>query len=266
MSFDGKYMLIGNLNLRNNNIGELIRVRMDGEEEETLLLPKRHHDFTVLPNSDTIAIVEYDDDGIGTCDRLIELAPDGEKRLVYALRDDFGHREADEEWCHTNAVNYVPDEDAYYLSVLKMNAILKIDRASGTLVWVLGGEDSTFDGASWHHQHQHQLLDNGNILLFSNGAGGFSEADQSVAIEYALDNDTLIATETWRYQSGLFTSSLGDVQRVGNGNTLITYSNSGTIHEVDTATASLLAVFESNPIVGYAIRRDALYGPPQAYR
>ena len=264
MSADGKHMLIGNLNLKNNGIGAIVKVTMDGLQKEMIRLPDRHHDFTVLPDDGTIAYIEYEQDGLGTCDRLVERGPDGETKIIYTIREDFGHRATDGEWCHTNAVNYDPGEDTYYLSILKLNAILKIDRTQGELLWVLGGQDSTFDGPSWSHQHQHQLLDNGNILLFSNGEGGFDDANHSLALEYALNGTEAI--EAWRYDGGVGSSSLGDVQRLGNGNTLVTYSNAGIIHEVDTDAGTLLLSFVwPNDIVGYTIRRDSLYGPPQDY-
>jgi len=53
---------------------------------------------------------------------------------------------------------------------------------------------------------------------------------------------------------------LGDVERLSNGNTLVTFSRAGTIHEVDS-TGKLVMSIQANSL-GYADFRPSLYGPP----
>jgi hypothetical protein len=53
---------------------------------------------------------------------------------------------------------------------------------------------------------------------------------------------------------------LGDVQRLPNGNTLITYSTSGIIEEV-TSSGDLVQTISANSF-GYTSFRETLYGPP----
>jgi hypothetical protein len=81
----------------------------------------------------------------------------------------FGHHAFNnKEWRHSYAINSLPFEDAYTLSILDLNSIIKFDRA-GSLIWVFGGEDTDFPGVSWSGQHQHQYfrkrLTNGNTLM-----------------------------------------------------------------------------------------------------
>jgi hypothetical protein len=259
LTSDGKYMLMGAINVRDADGGAIYKVRMDGMEEAFLDTPDRHHDFTILPEGDIIAYIEFDKEGVGTCDRIVELGPDGTKDVIYTLRDDFAHRAVDSEWCHSNAINYVPREDAYYLSVLQFNGILKIDRSTRKLVWILGGPESTFEGADWNGQHQHHVLES-SILLFNN-AGGVSEV--SNALELTIDEAAGRASRIWSYSSDVQSRTLGDVQRLWNGNTMIAYSNAGTIHEVDGGGfLQREIVFALGGAVGYAIRRPTLYGPP----
>jgi hypothetical protein len=54
---------------------------------------------------------------------------------------------------------------------------------------------------------------------------------------------------------------LGDVQRLPNGNTLVTFSTGGEIVEVDAAW-NTIQTLQSN--FGYANWRETLYGPPAA--
>ena len=63
--------------------------------------------------------------------------------------------------------------------------------------------------------------------------------------------------------AGASTGALGDVQRLRNGNILVTFSNGGAIHEIDSS-GKLVATFrtEAQGGFGYAEFRESLYGPP----
>ncbi|HEU5074737.1 MAG TPA: hypothetical protein VFU02_11195, partial [Polyangiaceae bacterium] len=75
-----------------------------------------------------------------------------------------------------------------------------------------------------------------------------------------LDVEALTAEEVWRYVDDKGSGSLGDVQRLNNGNTLITYSNAGWVYEVD-AGKEIVQTFQTDPL-GYLQHRESLYGPP----
>jgi hypothetical protein len=64
----------------------------------------------------------------------------------------------------------------------------------------------------------------------------------------------------WSYSSEHFSGTLGDVQRLPNGNTLVTYSNQGLMHEVNSA-GKLVQSIQSDSL-GYSTHRPTLYGPP----
>jgi len=107
---------------------------------------------------------------------------------------------------------------------------------------------------TWSVNHGHQLLPDGRFLFFNNGGA----TAESTVREFELTMPD--ATEVWSYTSSHASPTLGDVQRLANGNTLVTYSNSGVIEEIDSdknlvqelATASF----------GYVEHRPTLYGPP----
>lgn len=260
MSYDGLHMLMGAHNLTNDGSGVILKVSMDGIEKEVIDTPSRHHDFTVLPEEGLIAYLEYDREGAGVCDRIVERAPDGTTRVVYAIRTDFSHLANETEWCHANAIDYVVAEDAYYITVLKLGMILKIDRAEGVLVWTFGGTESDFIGKGWGMYHQFHVLDDG-LLIFNNGS--LVGTAGSSAVEYGLDEINRTATWRWEYYGSETSLQLGDVQRLGNGNTLVTFSTAGTIHEVDLAGKMIQKfTISTGGAFGYTIRRDSLYGPP----
>jgi hypothetical protein len=101
------------------------------------------------------------------------------------------------------------------------NRVAIIDLESGQAVWSWGS--SELDGP-----HDAQLLENGRILIFDNGmARGWSRV---------LEVDPRSDQIAWEYPGEddppFYTSSRGAVQRLPNGNTLVTNSNSGEVFEV----------------------------------
>jgi hypothetical protein len=270
MSWDAEHMWGGNINFGRGN-GRLYRVSMDGASESEPEITYHHHDFTVLPDN-RLALLEFDEDGQadgqGTCDRIVERDPDGNTEVVYPLREGLSYLATHTEWCQANAIHYNPAEDAYYVSVLLQNMIVKIDRAERRLLWVLDGDDpleSDFPGVTWERQHGFHPLDDGTLLLFNNNDDD-SAIGPSHALVLALDDEEGTATLEWQYESDISCPMLGDVQRLSNGNTLVTYSTAGTFHEVDSAERLVREIsFGLGDALGYADARRSLYGPPDRY-
>jgi hypothetical protein len=135
---------------------------------------------------------------------------------------------------------------------------VKVNR-QGQVLWQFGGDNPVghhFPG-SWEINHGHMLLENGNFLFFNNGNGG-----PTSVFEYSLNESTWTATKVWSYASSAGSPILGDVQRLPNGNTLITYSSRGQIHEVDKNGELVQSFTSSTESLGYANHRPTLYGDP----
>ncbi len=254
MSADGKSMWAGSINV-GCGCGYLFRVSMDGLGPQETIPIDRHHDFTVLPDN-TVTYIEYTDDG----DRIVERDDSGETRTVYRLSDDFFGVGID--WSHCNAIHYYPEDDSYTVSCLNFDNILKIDRASGALIWNLAGDATgDFTGVSWRGQHGHQLLE-GGLLMFSNsGVDRSPDTDEgSEAVELFLDAQSGIVSERWVYAGGVVSGVMGDVQRLPNGNTLVTYSAAGEIREI-APSGEIVRVLNVDGL-GYTDWRPTLYGAP----
>ena len=247
MTYDGKHMAMIPSN-NQGNLGAIQVVTMDGLEPGTFNKPGATHDLVGAPGG-RLAYIDISGEwqpGMSqVCGKIVELDENGIEDLIY----DTAEVLVDE--CHANAIRYSEAEDVYTISDLLHNAILAVGR-DGTLKWVFGGTDSDFTGGSWSDQHGHHLLEN-SIVLYSNST--------NAAIEYELDFSDMTATEIWRYSSGYNTMTLGDVQRLSNGNTLVTYSNDGVLHEVDADENLVRSLTFSQAAPGYAVWRSSLYGP-----
>jgi hypothetical protein len=252
MSYDGQYMWIANGNVPGPSNGTLVRVGMDGLDERSYSVPNRHHDIAVLPD-ESIVYFEYENGDAQGCDVVKTLNPETEATATVYQVSQAGGGGGN---CHSNAINWWPDQNLFTLSVLNWNSIIAFTR-EGSLEWVLGGSASTYSGASWNAQHQHHLL-GGTILLFNNqGSNGGSSI-----LEYQLNGNQ--AQVIWDYSSGHASNQMGDVKRLSpSGHTLVTYSNQGVIQEVD-ASQQLIQEITTDQI-GYSVRRRTLYGAPPPY-
>ena len=218
---------------------DLVRVSYDGTREEIVAGGKDgHHDMVELADG-TIAMFKAEarmvDGEEEYGDILVEIGPDGEERVVWSVWDheeflDMG--DYLQTWSHANALDHDPDEGVYYLSLRNLNAIYKIDRVTGGLLWKLGDEGSDFEipGGSTQtstSQHQFQVVDS-SILIFDNGD---ADTYASRVVEYTLDEAAGTADPAWNYVADppVYVYGLGDVNRFDDGQTMITWSTSGRI-------------------------------------
>ncbi|MEN0006879.1 MAG: aryl-sulfate sulfotransferase [Bacteroidota bacterium] len=138
-----------------------------------------------------------------------------------------------EDWTHANSLTADVDGN-YLMSLNALDQIIKINKATGELMWTLG-ENGDFELLpSWGQfvrQHTCTGLGDNRYLLFDNqGGGGFSRA-----LEFELDTFAQVAEVvfTENVDSSLFTGIVGSAYRLPNGNTLSSFGRAGTIVETD---------------------------------
>ena len=133
---------------------------------------------------------------------------------------------------HANAIDI--DFDGHFLvSCRGLDEITKIHRTTGEVIWRWGGSqtDITFvNDYPFTHQHSIRSLGNNRYILYDNGnysAQYTGTINISRAVEYELDTNLMEATKVWEFvhPDSLYTPSIGGVQRLPNGNTLIDFGN-----------------------------------------
>lgn len=250
MDWDGEYLWMLKANPTFDDLGEVRRVRMDGSGAETITgLAGSHHDFAVLPGG-TTAFLVWADEGTLSSD-LVERSAEGTLRTVARL-DGATLGTSNNLDFHANALRYYLGDDSYTVSDLGAQGIFELNR-QGQRLW---RSPMSLPGV-----HGHQLLANGNLLYFEAHNGNSTPLfDPSPVHEYSFSGDT--ETLVWSYLDEGRSVTLGDVQRLPNGNTLVTYSTDGSIHEITPAKA-LVQSLEDAGQLGYSTFRETLYGPPQ---
>jgi hypothetical protein len=258
LSWDGKYIYGRNANPAGAPGGELIRVSLDGTRVERIRVDTGHHDMTPTPNNGLLLLTGGGRDDCGT---ITFMSPGGKLSQFYDLRDAFGaFFRPGADPCHCNSIDYNVADQSVSVSCLGQNAYVKLTQ-DAKLMWVLGGNNgqSDFSGdVHWSRQHGHHFVTPDRLLFYNNNGGGDSAETSSLAVELQLDLEHRTATRVWQYVGDTTSATFGDVQRLPNGNTLITYSNAALIREVD-AKQAVVQNWRFDAGLGYAEHHTYLY-------
>lgn len=161
---------------------------------------------------------------------------DAQKNVVFQWRswDHFQITDAWHEDLTAEAVDYVHgnaielDRDGnLMISCRHLEEITKISRETGEVLWRWGGKNNQFaflgDDLGFSYQHAIRRIANGHVTLFDNG--NFHVPPFSRAVEYELDEANKTARLVWQYRNtpDVFGFAMGYVQRLGTGNTLISW-------------------------------------------
>lgn len=155
------------------------------------------------------------------------------------------------DWSHGNSMMYDEKDNAYIVSVRHLDCIVKIDRETGELLWILGNPDHWKEPWAskllspvgvqfeWQYkQHAAFLTDSGTLTCFDNGNLRSSppvrvDSTYSRAVEFRIDPVAMTVEQVWA-AGGMFDPEpnrlgLGTSNIVGNvqtqpqtGNVLIT--------------------------------------------
>jgi len=246
-----------------------------------------NHELRLLPNGDALVFAfsarVMDLTSIGgrpnaivVGDMLQRVRPSGEVQFQW---DAFDHLPVDGiaspvdvqgayvDWTHMNAIDETSDGN-YLLSIRHLSQVIKVDSATGAILWKLGGMGSDFQFAGdsfngFSMQHGVRELPNGNILMFDNGDEHVPP--QSRAAEYQLDFTNGTATLVWQYLAppAIQAMAMGFAQRLPNGNTLIAYGSAQPprVQEVNPAGEVVWDLTSSAPAFGVyrAFRIASLY-------
>jgi len=203
-----------------------------------------HHDMRFSPfNDDHLLYLGISSKNCPTSEHTLEEFDMVSQETIWTWRICEHYTPADpyDGWAHVNTIEPFPGERAVLLSVRNQDVMMRVDRDTGAVDWVLGwgGDFEMADEDLFLRQHAPEILENGEILLFDNGMSQneVNRKDEDPAkvrpvsrvIQLALtfheDGSPDAAEVTWEYlDPDLFAFARSEADRLPNGNTLITYS------------------------------------------
>ena len=127
---------------------------------------------------------------------------------------------------HLNSIEFDNDDNIIFSTPTWSK---KINRQTGDIMWNIGSLENQFSfvnvdsttGIDYIAGHTFYRIPNGDILLFDNGS--FSPQKTGMVHEFSLDEVNKIAELKWSYvpTSFILSMSMGNAQRLPNGNTTI---------------------------------------------
>jgi len=184
--------------------------------------PASVHDLTLTEEREIVGdkIVEFTPEGevVWSWDTFDHLDP---YRIGYDAHDAYWHVRGfpgAADWTHGNGVTYDPADDSVLVSLRLQDCVLKIDRASGEIVWILGAHDGWSEalqaklltpvgqGFRWPwHMHNPRVTSEGTIVLFDNGIYGARPGQSrlpfhksfSRGVEYRVDAKAMTVEQVW---------------------------------------------------------------------
>ncbi len=278
LSLDGTAIVFNRFDEdRSIDRGAIFRVSLDGTEAQEIPAELSHHDFVELPEGGyaylKIDVREYGEGRVIVGDSVVEIDETG--TLVsevwnawdeWTPPDDLsnGFYPQGEDWLHCNTIEYDAERGVYLVSVRNESMVMELDRATGEILWTLGGEDSSLElasGTAFEHQHA-PLRDETGMLVFDNRDG----ESRSYVRHYAIDEAAGTYTEDWTYAGpeGNWIALLGDVIPYDDGNMLIAWGTGGFINEIDAeGNQNWRADAEFGHIVGFLDSVETLGGPAE---
>ena len=218
---------------------EIRSYSLDGSETRTISVPYADHDLVELPDGRLVSIVRTPDPegSEANADRLVAYDAEGNEETLWNAWEALDLETAEDvhgfpNWTVGNGLDYVEEEDAFYLSLRSLGAIARIE--DGETDWVLGSQH--LDDFDWGETerlratHQLERVD-GGLLVFDNG---MQERGFSRAVELAIDEDAGTVEQRWEYvrDPSVYVYAKGDVHRFEDGTTQVVWSTSGEIQRV----------------------------------
>jgi hypothetical protein len=174
------------------------------------------------------------------------------------------HDSVGRDFDHPNSLAFDRDGN-YIVSFRRLGQVMKIDAASGAIIWRVGGRksDVSFPDdplGGFSAQHSAAILPNGNLLLYDNG--NQHAPPETRAVEYTLDFTNRVARLVWefRHVPSIYTQAVGSAQRLQDGNTLVGYGWIGYAAEVGadgTLEWSATMSVDGQPTIFYRLIRIA---------
>lgn len=170
----------------------------------------------------------------------------------------YGYNDDPFDYCHGNAIEE-DDDGNILLSFRHLNAVYKINRTTGAIIWQLGGQQSDFTFVNtngFSGQHDIRKLPNGHYSLFNN-ANMMAAPKISRGMEFALDTTNWTATLANEviHPNPFYTSAMGNFQQTPGGEYVICYgldyrpNPSATVF--DATEQPIAQLFLSDSVVSY---------------
>jgi hypothetical protein len=169
------------------------------------------------------------------------------------------------DYFHLNSID--PDgEGTILISARNTNAVYLLSRATGKVLWTLGGEQSTFEmgpGTSFKFQHDARFRGDHHVTIFDNETGDTPARIIALDLDVADEKASL----TWAYTApgDIPVVAQGNLQLVENGNLVAGWGSSSLEGETEHST-TITEYTGTGDVLFHAAFKGTGINPYRAYR
>ena len=139
------------------------------------------------------------------------------------------------DYAHLNALSIDPRDNNFICSLRNLDAILKINRETGDILWIFGGKGDEFgitEEQQFHRQHNITVTDDGYYLMFDNGChvnvlgypkqtseekAALDAISVSRILKFKLDEENMKILDFEEFTvEGFYSASMGSAQVIDN--------------------------------------------------
>ena len=129
----------------------------------------------------------------------------------YSSLEGLDYNIAYQDYAHINFMEIDKTDGNLLCSYRNFDAIIKIDRKTGKLIWILGGNGDEFgltDKQKFSKQHSAISLGNNTIMLYDNG----NSNEKSRVLKIKIDEKNMKVKEYTEYDAGVYAFMMGSVR------------------------------------------------------
>ncbi|GAA1695489.1 hypothetical protein GCM10009808_10900 [Microbacterium sediminicola] len=141
----------------------------------------------------------------------------------YELPEDGGTIDKPYDYIHLNAVS-LDGDDGFLVSARNTWTVYRLDRASATIDWRLGGSASDIEiaeDAQFAWQHDAHRRDDGTITLFDNESPSLAAVSRGLRLSVDEDAGTASLVTEYLPSGERVSTTQGNVQQLPNGNVVV---------------------------------------------
>ena len=169
------------------------------------------------------------------------------------------------DYFHINSIQQLPDGNLL-ISARNTWAVYEISRATGHVLWTLGGKASSFrmgKGTNFYWQHDAQLHSGGVLSVFDDGATP-KEEGQSRALELKLNLHSMRVSlkRAFTHSPPLLAGAQGNMQLLRNGGVLVGWGTAHAFSEYASSGKQVVDGLFTPPLYSYRTYRSPWRGHP----
>jgi hypothetical protein len=139
------------------------------------------------------------------------------------------------DYFHLNSIE-VDHDGNLIVSARRTSAVYKIDRASGEVIWRLGGKKSDFEmgaGTRTDWQHHARRQPDATITIFDNGGVSKDEPSRAIVIKLEEEARTATLVREYTHPDKVLAATQGSMQTLPNGNVFLGWGSEPHMSEFD---------------------------------